>query len=225
MFLAIILLFINFGLIRYFIVFIPVIIFIFSIVYTNVPEFRERYDGTIDIFTTGEFKIGKTHGSSIILYNNFHVAVENFKDYFLGTGLGSHPVAFEKYSITKNVKVYGFENNNLDANSMFNRLLSETGILGIALFLFLIFKCFIKRPNPDLNINDSYWLISNSILVMILLNLFRQGHYFLNGFPFFVWMYYFNFVQYQKYFSALNSFEEKKIIKYYFYTRNWQNTF
>jgi hypothetical protein len=34
---------------------------------------------------------------------------------------------------------------------------------------------------------------------MILLNLFRQGHYFLNGFPFFIMLYCFNSMAYRKY--------------------------
>ena len=36
------------------------------------------------------------------------------------------------------------------------------------------------------------------IMVMILLNLLRQGHYFLLGFPFFFLMYYFNYQDYQE---------------------------
>jgi hypothetical protein len=33
---------------------------------------------------------------------------------------------------------------------------------------------------------------------MLLLNLFRQGHYFLNGFPFFVLLYIYNYYSYRK---------------------------
>jgi hypothetical protein len=185
-FIIAILLFINYGLLRYFIVFIPIVIVIFSLVYQNVPEFRERYDSTVDIFSTGKFKIGTTHGSSLILYNNYYVAVQNFKDYYLGTGLGSHPVAFAKYSLTRGTKVAGIDQNSADANSMFNRLLSETGVAGVGLFLLLIFKSFIRK-NDDIPFNNPHW---------ILLNLLRQGHYFLNGFPFFVWLYYYNKIAY-----------------------------
>ena len=155
----------------------------------------------VEVFSTGNFKLGKTHGSSLILYNNYQVAVRNFKDYFLGTGLGSHPVAFAKYSLTKNVKTIGVDLNGMDANSMFNRLLSETGIVGVGLFLLIIFKGFVKR-NIAVPFNNSYWIISNSILTLILLNLLRQGHYFLHGFPLLVWIYYYNK---QNYLAALEA--------------------
>ena len=37
--------------------------------------------------------------------------------------------------------------------------------------------------------------MSNGIAVMILLYMIRQGHYFLNGFPFFLWMFYYVYVE------------------------------
>lgn len=195
--LTVLFLLISFGFIRYLIVMIPLAIFLFNILYNNVGEFRERYDGIVSLFGGGEFKLGKTHGSSFILYNNYRVTLENFKGNFaFGSGIGSHPVAFEKYSIAKNIKVVGFSNNSADANSMLLRLFSETGLFGVSIFLFIIFKFYVGR---DDNIQTNHWLISNAILVMILLNLFRQGHYFLNGFPFFVLMYVYNHFNYKQY--------------------------
>ncbi len=196
-FLSVLFLAINFGMLRYVVVVVPVIIILFNVLYKNVIDFRDRLDGLIVLFSGGEFRLGKTHGSSFILYNNYHVALENFKTNFVfGTGVGSHPVAFEKFSIAKDIKVYGFSSNSADANSMLLRLISETGIFGVLIFLFVIIKYYVKR-NP---VDDTYhWLISNAILVMILLNLFRQGHYFLNGFPFFMVIYIFNSVLYKNY--------------------------
>jgi hypothetical protein len=201
-FLSIIFLAISFGLIRYILILIPLSIVVFNFMHQNVRDFRERYDSLIQLFTTGKFVLGKTHGSSYILYNNYVIAFENFKSNFLfGTGVGSHPVAFEKYSIAKEIKVYGFNLNSADANSMLLRLTSETGLFGVSLFFYLIFKCYVKRDENHLTY---HWLVSNSILIMILLNLFRQGHYFLNGFPFFVILYYFNHVSYKKYLETQN---------------------
>lgn len=210
LFISVFLLMLNFGLIRYFVVFIPVGFLGYSYLYNNVEDFRDRVDGTVSIFSTGEFEIGKTHGSSIVLYNNYHIAVENFKENPLGTGLGSHPVAFEKYSITKHIKLHGFALNKQDANSMFNRLLSETGLVGILLFIFIIFKFYVGR-SPTFEIN-SYWIISNAILVMIIVYLLRQGHYFLNGFPFFVWLYYFNWMAYKEKLSKATGIVSSEII-------------
>lgn len=196
MFLSFLFLAISFGIVRYIILLIPLSIILFNTMYNNSKDFRERYDSLIDLFNTGKFVLGKTHGSSFILYNNYVIALENFKTNFVfGTGIGSHPVAFEKFSLAKNFKVYGFNLNSADANSMLLRLISETGLFGVTIFLLIIFKCYVKR---DEFYPTNHWLISNAILIMILLNLFRQGHYFLNGFPFFVLLYYFNSVSYKE---------------------------
>lgn len=206
-FLTLILLLVSYGFLRYVFVIIPTAILLFNFLYNNVTEFRSRYEGLISMYTTGKFELGKTHGSSFILYNNYHVAIENFKNNFLfGSGLGSHIVAFEKYSLAKDFKIVGFNLNGADANSMLLRLISETGVFGVLIFLVIMIKCYVKR---DSEYPTYHWLISNSILILILLNLFRQGHYFLNGFPFFVILYYFNSVSYKNYLFEQNpSLEE-----------------
>lgn len=174
---------------------VPILIVFFNFLYSNVNEFKDRYDGIVQLFSGEEFKLGKTHGSSFILYNNAIVTIENLKSNLLfGGGIGSHPVAFNKYSIAKNWKVKGFNNNSADASSMMLRLLSETGLTGSLLFIIFIFKCYV-RYNPEYS---SYnWLISNAILVLIILNLLRQGNYILLGFPFFVLLYYYNYIDFK----------------------------
>jgi hypothetical protein len=205
-FLSLIFLAINFGLVRYIIIAVPAGMILFSVLYNNVTDFKERLDGLVGLFSGEKFELGKTHGSSFILYNNFVVATKNFKENFVfGTGIGSHPVAFDKYSLAKHIKTYGFNLNGADANSMFLRLLSETGLFGVLIFLFIIVKCYVRR---DENQDTYHWLISNGILIMILLNMFRQGHYFLNGFPFFVILYYYNSVSYKMYLETGKTLHE-----------------
>lgn len=195
--LSLIFLAVSFGLFRYIWLFIPLSVVTFNIMYNNSKDFKDRLDSLMQLFSTGKFVLGKTHGSSFILYNNYVVAIENFKANFLfGSGIGSHGIAFEKYSLAKDFKVYGFNLNSADANSMLLRLISETGLFGVIIFLFIIFKSYVRR---DENNPSNHWLISNSILIMILLNLFRQGHYFLNGFPFFVMLYYFNAIDHKRF--------------------------
>lgn len=197
-FLSFIFLALSFGLVRYVIILVPLVIISFNYLYNNVDEFKTRFDSSFDLFVDDkEFVLGETHGSSFILYNNYLVAKENFKTNFLfGTGIGSHPTAFDKYSIAKEIKVYGFNLNSADANSMFLRLMSETGLFGLGIFFIIMIKCYVKRDRNNLSY---HWLISNGILIMILLNFFRQGHYFLNGFPFFIILYYYNSVSYKNY--------------------------
>lgn len=196
-FLSLAFLALSFGALRYIYFVLPAGILLFGIFYNNSKDFQQRFDSIIVLFTTGKFELGKTHGSSFILYNNYVVAMENVKHNLLfGSGVGSHPKAFEKYSTAKHFKVYGFNLNSQDANSMLLRLISETGLFGVGIFLFVIIKGYVRR---DPEYETYHWLVSNSILIMILLNLFRQGHYFLNGFPFFVILYYYNSVSYNLY--------------------------
>ena len=156
------------------------------------------------------------NSSSFVLYNNYHIAFENFKDNpIAGTGLGSHAVAFEKYSLTKQAGILNIEFNKSDANSMFLRLLSETGLIGILFILIFIFKFYVIRSkiHPESN----HWIVGSAVLVIIILYLLRQGNYFINGFPIFMWIYYYNYVDFKyKYVkkdlaSAIEPIAEKAI--------------
>lgn len=185
-----VLLLVNYGFIRYALLVGPLVFFGYNYAYENIPEFRQRIDGTQTAFSETDPKnLNDVHGSSFVLYNNYVITVENFKrNPVFGTGLGSHPVAFDRYSLTNMAGILKIDFNKADANSMFLRLLSETGLYGVALMLYLIFRNFFTRQRSA---NDTNWLISHSVLVVILVYLARQGHYFINGFPFFLWMYYF----------------------------------
>ncbi len=202
-FIIFLLLIFNLRLTKYLIFIVPLLVLIFNLLYNYVDEFRIRFDDTISVFTTSKFQLGKSHGSSIILYDNFHVTVENFKENFLfGSGLGSHSIAFEKHSITKSIRSFGFDGNSQDANSMMLRIISETGLFGIVLTFWFLFKFYTLKNEDD----DDFWLISNSALVLILLFLFRQGHYFINGFPFFVFLYHYAHQQAKQ--KILTNFEK-----------------
>lgn len=191
MVLSVVLIGMNYGFIRYVLFGFPVAAIAIFYIVTSTEDFERRYSGTLNIFIdapTEAFNVFDYHGSSVILYNNFFIAKENFKEHPLfGTGMGSHSIATDKYSLTKNVKTKGFTLNTTDANSMFNRLMSETGLFGMGLFLYILFKFYTRRKDED---DDGLWIISAACLVVIFVNLLRQGHYFLNGFPFYVWMYY-----------------------------------
>ena len=53
---------------------------------------------------------------------------------------------------------------------------------------FILFKCWIFKQRAA---SEEHWVMSNGIALIIILYLARQGHYFLNGFPFFLWMYFY----------------------------------
>jgi len=178
-----------------------------SLLYGNSPEFKKRVDSGLGLWVEGDFSRDNVNSSSFVLYNNYHIALENFKaNPIAGTGLGSHAVAFEKYSLTKQAGILNIDFNKSDANSMFLRLLSETGIMGIFFILLFIFKFYVIRSKK--NINSQHWIIGSAVLVIIILYLLRQGNYFINGFPIFMWIYYYNYVDYkQKYLQNTNPIE------------------
>lgn len=216
-FLSIILLAINFGLVRYIFLAIPISIVFYNVAYNNMPEFQQRMKGMKSLFVdqlvekelSGNMERGvrmykvskllpKIHGSSFVLYNNYHVAIQNFKQNPLfGSGLGSHELAFSRYKL--NYLLGGiYEFNSSDANSMFLRTLSEMGIMGVLFIFFFISKFYVSK-NLTGEEDDDYWIISNALLVLILIQLLRQGNYTFSGFFLYGWMYYFNRMKYLEY--------------------------
>jgi hypothetical protein len=224
-FIAIVLLAINYGLVRYLFIAIPVSLLLFSFAYSNVKEFRLRVDGMQALFIDDILDrnvpenetyaarvqrirriLSKIHGSSFVLYNNYNVATENFKNNPLfGSGLGSHEFAFEKYNLNYLLgDIYKF--NTADANSMLLRVISETGLMGVIFVFLFVFKFYISK-NLASEEDESYWVISNAILVLIIIQLVRQGNYTFSGFFLYCWMYYYNSALYAGYREKLISGE------------------
>lgn len=216
-FVTVLLFALNYGAVRYFFFAVPVAVIMFAVAYTNVKDFRVRIDGMRALFVEGIVEkelsgnmskgarllkvsrvLTKIHGSSFVLYNNTHVAIENFKQNPLfGSGLGSHEIAFEKYNLNYMLGgIYDF--NAPDANSMFLRILSEVGLMGV-IFIFMFVAKFFVSKNIGYEEDETYWLISNAILVIIITQLMRQGNYTFNGFIFLAYMYYYNRMNYNAY--------------------------
>ncbi len=165
------------------------------LLYFSVPKFQERFN-TLFLLMAGRIYVDATYGedaagSSIVLFNHFLVAKENASNHFLGTGLGSHHLAFYRYNRLKTwftgYGPYPKLLNEHDASSLFNRILSEIGYIGvIAVFVFL-FKFYLRK---DIGI----WIhINHASLVVIATLLLRGGHYFILGLPFFILSYYYSF--------------------------------
>jgi O-antigen ligase len=131
--------------------------------------------------------------STYALLSNFFITVKVFKESpFFGNGLGSHQISHSKY-IDKLSGVEDFYNsyyerfidlNAADANSLFLRIISEVGILGLVLVIYFLVKFYCNASNN--------YIISRSILIYILYKLFREGHYFSPEMYFFICIYYFN---------------------------------
>ena len=178
----------------------------FSVAYKNVIDFKSRVDAAKGLWFENDFRIRNTNNSSFVLYNNLHIAKESLKKYpIFGTGLGSHETAFKKFTLTKSLIQYDFEFNIKDGNSLFIRLCTETGLVGLSFVILLIIRGFIYKVDDQNDFLLKREIISQSIFVLLILVLIRQGNYMLNGLPFLFLLYYYNGVQYKNELSNLNT--------------------
>lgn len=172
------------------------IFLLFSMCLIILTNFNKRVSDRIEVIgsllSSDSFifddKVAETVGGFRIIINNTFVAFSNFKDHIIfGTGLGSHPYAYMKYT-----KIPWFSEDFLmnynDANSLGNRIVSEMGLLGILGIIYFLFINRIKfsYKNPNLSI------INSASLVMLFTFLLRQGHYFSYGLPLFLFFYYYS---------------------------------
>ena len=146
---------------------------------------------------TDVFTIEDINSSSFVLYNNVNVMKKSFSDHpFIGRGIGSYELAYQKYSLTKEDDFLikkGFDFNSKDGNSLYIRSIVEMGSIGLLFWPVFIRRFFIRKNSfqDESTTYDVTWIYSGAVLTLILGYLLRQGNYFLNGFPFFVLLYYF----------------------------------
>ena len=177
----------------------------YFIAYNNVSDFSSRVNSARGLWIDEDFTLNNTNNSSFVLYNNLHVAKKNLKCYpFFGTGLGSHETAFKKFTLTKSLIQYDFEFNVKDGNSLFVRLCTETGLVGLIFIFIIIFNGFIYKLDNYTEELISHKVISQAIFIFILLVLIRQGNYMLNGLPFMFLLYHFNKISYNEKINSLN---------------------
>ncbi len=175
---------------------VAILLFTMRFIYTNFDVVRVRVDDSMMILTDYDkvdnpYFLRGLNTSSFTLLNNYVVAIEAFKSSpIVGCGLGSHAVSFDKYSFTKRFFLPFEDFNRSDANSLLLRLLSETGLLGVSIFLFILIRF---RYSSRLNMKR--WVISHGVLVMMIAGLLREGHYFHSGVPFFLFLYIYNYKQ------------------------------
>jgi hypothetical protein len=187
---SMLLLAVNFARIGTFIAFASVAIGLGFLVYNSIPEVQRRVDSGIGLWVNNDFSVENVNSSSFVLYNNYQIAFRNLRENpLMGTGLGSHAIAFEKYTLTREAGILEINFNKFDANSLFLRLVSETGLIGVSVALLFIFRFHVRKSRDKSG--KELWLASNAILIIILMYMIRQGNYFLNGFPLFVWLYYY----------------------------------
>ncbi|MDE6017514.1 MAG: O-antigen ligase family protein, partial [Muribaculaceae bacterium] len=115
--------------------------------------------------------------SSYALISNLWVAVHAPNRIF-GTGLGTHEENYLK-TYKSNVDFYGL--NSKDAYSLFTRIFSEFGIVGLLILFIFIFKCFNKKSVINI---CAFFLLFSFIL--------KGGHYVRYGLIFWSFMYFYS---------------------------------
>ncbi|MEI6079851.1 MAG: hypothetical protein WCQ53_04355 [bacterium] len=172
-------------------------IMVFVGFYKLSPEFQMRLDDSLSVVKKIEFKGHNL--STFALFSNIYIAEINLSNNpVFGGGLGSHVIAYyENIKTLPGVKssldyVNHIGLNAKDANSLLIRIISELGLLWIILIIYFIYKCSVK-----------YSLISRAIITYFVMKLLREGHYFPPEMYFFVFLYYFNYLQNKKKEEAL----------------------
>lgn len=161
----------------------------------NSYEYKERFEGFVNLVNGRSNSAHDVHGSSFVLYNNAQVAFRNLmKRPLLGNGLGGHDNAYDEFSLVAQFGgVYNF--NGQDGNSTFIRMTSELGLMGIFLIFFFISKTW--KVN-DMKYNN-WWLMNSAAYLFIFLHLLRQGNYTYGGFFLFLYLAYYSAVQIKKF--------------------------
>ena len=108
--------------------------------------------------------------SALSLVSNFKIAVEKMKDGFIfGTGFDTHRLYYDHYISEIYGTLYMYLNIN-DAGSLYTRVFSEFGIIGVLIFIYFIVKKFFHNIRNNNMVGFSFILMF-SILIM------RNGQY------------------------------------------------
>lgn len=187
--------------------------FLFSFLSTSDKNFERKVDEGLWFFQTEENISIKDYtrfnSSSFALISNYQIAFAGFKENpIFGIGLGNYEKLyhqkFDKLFGSDFEQRYGQSNFN-DANSMFLRLLAETGLWGLSIFLLFLAYFFTKEFSISSNI-DFYLLgINHAISIFFIVRLLRCGNYISDGAFFFLFLFYYS---YKLYNSTLPKFKQ-----------------
>lgn len=114
--------------------------------------------------------------SSFALVSNLYAA-RNAPCRILGTGLGSHESNYEN---VYNGTFFNLTLNSSDGYSLFIRIFSEFGYLGLFVYLFWLYRQMNYRN-----------IINRSVFFFLFSILLRGGNYFMYGIVFFHFLYYY----------------------------------
>jgi hypothetical protein len=142
------------------------------------------------------------------LVSNMMIAQEGLRrSFYLGTGLNTHEYTYDENirKIFRNDQII-LELNKADAGSIFIRIVSEFGILGIALYIFYLFYFRIRTENSNSQLKS----INNLCLVFLITYSIRSGQYIYDYFILYLALFYTSFIL-NKNFSSEHDFSILKL--------------
>ncbi|MEG0618950.1 MAG: hypothetical protein RR557_06610 [Bacilli bacterium] len=159
-----------------------ILLILFFLAYFTVEWFKIRIDETLLIFFSNDIS-KNINLSSQTLFVNYKIALYNFFSTFgFGSGLGSHIVAYQKFIGNIDTSNIVLLLNQEDANSLLLRIISETGLFGIAFSTYFLVVFYSKN-------NSMNSIVSKMCLMYFFMRLLRYGHYFNMGMFFFIAIY------------------------------------
>jgi len=151
-------------------------------IFSYVKPIRNRVQAVINVRNNPYQNL-----SVYTLYTNGLVALQTIRNYPLfGTGIGTFESNYKKYILdfVQEDKIMTRQNSK-DAASLLIRVISEMGLLGLILLMFIAFNYKVKKYGTDID----YYYINNASLTYIMVYLLRMGNYLFVEFWFFVVLY------------------------------------
>ncbi len=212
-----------FDLRRFGVIFIPIFLLVVLPQISNLRklffELQVRVDDTIKAFVfqgvMEKKEIAKLNSSTFALYSNFLIAGQAFEAQpYTGGGLGSHELSYKRYFdrfLDKNLqKMYG-NFNSKDANSLFIRMFSEGGLIGLGLLFFSIFAFFVYKRGIDEPSLYYLTIINQGVFLMLIVRLLRTGNYIGQGYYFFFFLYAFSAIQIRRFYKNRSAVADSSI--------------
>jgi hypothetical protein len=168
------------------------VVLIGGIVYTTFEPFKLRLDDTVNSSVNRD--LSEANLSTYALLSNFYVSTQSLlSNPLIGNGIGSH-INSRKLYLGSIEGIEVFEKmemdtlNAQDAGSLFSRVMSELGLVGLFGMFYFIWKFYVPITEKNLSFNT---IVSRGILLYFFAKLFREGHYFSPEMYFFVFLYVF----------------------------------
>ena len=170
-----------------------IVVVIGGIVYTTFEPFKLRLDDTVNSSINGD--LSKANLSTYALLSNLYVSTQSIlSNPLIGNGIGSH-INSRKLYLGSIEGIEVFEKmemdtlNAQDAGSLFSRVMSELGLVGLIGIFYFIWKFYVANTEEELSLHT---IVSRGIILYFFSKLFREGHYFSPEMYFFVFLYVFN---------------------------------